>query len=121
VNWVDLWGLDPVNTYSLRRVLSSQDPRNTKKTTYENRYYSTDDQAIGELRNIHYLQIKNRQMDQTTQITEIVKIDSSELSPEIANRLGPGIIVHERINNGVQENISTLHRESPGKFSLCSK
>jgi RHS repeat-associated protein len=125
VNWVDLWGLEPVETYAINRTVTSRtylpdDRYTTSTTTYTDSYYSTDAVLIRELYGSHLIRSTLGQFGLISEVTPLREVDSESLPQEVMDRLGDGKVVHEsRVNNGTPLSYSTLSKDSQGRWQVC--
>jgi RHS repeat-associated protein len=124
VNYVDMWGLEPVETYALDRTVTSRtySPSGyytTNTTTYTDTYYSTNSALMNELHGSHQISSALGQFGPRSEVTAITEVDSKNLSQEITGRLGDDKIVQEsRVNNG-NPSYNTLSKGSQGGWQSC--
>jgi RHS repeat-associated protein len=123
VNWIDMWGLEPVNTYTITSKYTetkySNGGRSTVTTTFETTYYSNDSKTITELHGIHEISAAIGQYGSRTTVSPIAETDTKDLPKEVTDRLGPGKVVQENTEKGIKT-YSTLSKDSEGKWTSCS-
>jgi RHS repeat-associated protein len=112
VNYVDLWGLENVYTFSLSRTITYSVPSkarnnndslwalNKKTVTIVNDYYSLDEQTINEKQGIFMMMAAQNQLGENVFVSDVSDVDSSLLPSSIVDKLGPNNVVEtERTYN----------------------